>query len=573
MSDVSQRRDGPIRRVGTSKSWQLFGSVFAVHAVIALAVGVVAWDDGYITLSFARTFAETGRIGLTPYSETVEGATSPLWFLLMAGIYKLGITSFYGFHLASQLLAALCAGVTAVLLYRLILPSAPRAAWWIGFLTLLLGAFRTETANGMEMTLLCVVVLGMMTLLQDRREQPVFGLVALAAIVPLIRLEAAGFVIAGAVGIALFSRQVRVGSAIIASSLLSILVISYIRYVVFGTFGLTNTMIAKQLSPYSPPFGTPAWNFQSLVTILLEPVFTILPAVAVAFVLSRLSGVKAFSSIRQLGDSVTSRRLPARMSFGIAYAVGYLVFIFAFGSNYFAPLGRMGAAATLALIVVAAMAIPVPKSEPSRRMPRSGYAVIASVLVVAGLLSQDLAWIYMARLSTDPKLAFNSTVAYRKNGEAMDHVRELLQQPSISVLLADVGAPSLCCERLEVLDLGLLANTELSKSGWGGFAGYLREKQPDLIQTHGVWSQESGIYDNADFVQNYTPVVVLDSLFYLRNDHFDRLKSRCVDASTSDNYFYAGLEPASSKKDAKSARSIDKDFVDSLGLSAFCRLP
>ena len=557
----------------TSSSWRLFGSVFAVHAAIALAVGVVAWDDGYITLAFARTFAETGHIGLTSYSETVEGATSPIWFLLMAGIYKLGLTSFYGFHLASQLMAALCAGATAVLLYRLILPSAPRAAWWIGFVTLLLGTFRTETANGMEMTLLCLAVLGIMTLIQDRREQPVFGLVALAAIVPFVRLEAAGFVIAGAIGIALFSRQVRVGLAIIASSFISIMAISYLRYVVFGTFGLTNTMIAKQQSPYTPPFGTPAWNFQTLTTVLIEPVFTILPAVVVAFVLSRLSGVKASSSFRELAQLATSRRLPARMSFGIAYALAYLVFIFAFGSNYFAPPGRMGAAASLALIVVAAMAIPVSKSEPFRSLTRSSYAAVVSALIVVGLLSQDLAWIYIARLNTDPKLAFNSTVAYRKNGEAIDHVRELLQLQSIRALLADVGAPSLCCDRVEVLDLGLLANTELSRSGWEGFADYLREKQPDLIQTHGVWSQESGIYDNAQFVQNYTPVVVFDSLFYLRNDHFARLKSMCLNASTSDSYFYAGLEPASSKKNAKSANTIDKDYINGLGLSAFCRLP
>ena len=155
----------------TPGSWRLFGSVFAVHTVIALMVGEVAWDDGYITLAFARTFAETGHIGLTPVSETVEGATSPLWFLLMAGIYKLGVTSFYGFHFASQLVAALCAAGAAVLLYRLIRPYAPAAAWWIAFVLMMLGPFRTETTNGMEMTLLCVVVLGIVNLIQRGRAR------------------------------------------------------------------------------------------------------------------------------------------------------------------------------------------------------------------------------------------------------------------------------------------------------------------------------------------------------------------------------------------------------------------
>jgi hypothetical protein len=54
----------------------------------------------------------------------------------MAAIYKLGVTSFYGFHFASQLIAAVCAATAAVLLYRLVRPWAPAAAWLIAFLAL-----------------------------------------------------------------------------------------------------------------------------------------------------------------------------------------------------------------------------------------------------------------------------------------------------------------------------------------------------------------------------------------------------------------------------------------------------
>lgn len=564
------RSQVPTRRA--ARSWQLFGSVFAIHALIALAVGEVAWDDGYITLAFARTFAETGHIGLTPFSETVEGATSPLWFLLMAAVYKLGITSFYGFHLASQLLAAACAAGAAVLLYRLILPFAPAAAWWISFLALLMGQFRTETANGMEMTLLCVVVLGIVCLLRDRADQSLWGLAALAAAVPFIRLEAAGYTIAGALGVIVLSRQVRVGAALIASSLAAIAALTYVRYMVFGTVGLTNTMIAKQLSPYSPPFGTQAWNLQLLVSIVIEPVLTLLPAVIVAYVLARMSGVTARSRFREVVRQATARRLPARMGFGIAYGLSYFAFIVVVGSNYFAPAGRMGASAALVLIVVAVMAVPA--TEGVRRLPSRGYAAVVALFLVpfTGVIAQDTMWIYIARINQDDKLAFNSTTAYRKNGEAMERVRDMLQQPSIKVLLADVGAPSLCCDRVEVLDLGLLANTELSDIGWEEFPDYLRRQSPDLIQTHGVWSQESGIYDIPQFRDGYTPVVVDDSLFYLRNDLFDKVKGGCVPADTAGPYFYAGLEPASSKKGAIDAPTIDRSYLDSLGVQSFCRL-
>lgn len=566
------RNETAARSSARTSSWSLFGAVFTVHALIALAVGEVAWDDGYITLAFARTFAETGHIGLTPSSEIVEGATSPLWFLAMAGIYRLGVSSFYGFHLASQLTAALCAAVAAVLLYRLVLPHAGRAAWWVAFGALMLGAFRTETANGMEMTLLCVVVLGMIALIREDGDHRLIGVTALAAAVPMVRLEAAGYVLAGACALVVLSRRRRVGLAIALGTVASIAVISCARLALFGTFGLTNTMIAKQLSPYSPPFGTAAWNVQMIVGFVIEPVTTLLPAVVVAFVLARMSGVSVRARLRELLPMVTARRLPARIGFGVAYTIAYLLFVVVFGSNYFAPPGRMGASATLALIVAVAMAFPVPPSQPPLR--RTGRLVAVGVLVLmpfAGIAAQDVGWLYLARLNSDQKLAFNSTVAYKRNGEAADRVRELLGQQTISVLLADVGAPSLCCERLEVLDLGLLANTELSEIGWEEFPAYLAKTRPDLIQTHGVWSQESDIYANPQFVTDYTPVVVDQSLFFLRNDLFDRLKGQCTSAGRQGPYFYAGLEPQSSKQ-GSDAQTIDRIYLDSLGVESFCRL-
>lgn len=576
MTEAIRLGRGAPRRTAWRAGWALFAGVLGGHALIALAVGEVAWDDGYITLAFARTFAETGHIGLTPASEIVEGATSPAWFLLMAAVYKLGVTSFYGFHLASQLAAAVCAAVTAVLLYRLLAPTVPGVAWWIALLTLFLGPFRTETANGMEMTLLCVVVLGMISLLRDDRRQPVLGLVALAAVVPLVRLEAAGYVVAGAIALAVLSRQVRVAAAVIAGTVASVLLVSYVRLLVFGTFGLTNTMLAKQLSPYSPPFGTPAWNTQILVSLVIEPVTTLLPPLVVAVVLARMSAKagpgRPTRTVGGLLAAARLRHLPARVSFGVGYAAAFLGFVIVFGSNYFAPPGRMGASATLALIVAAGTVFPVPRSQPP--LPIAGRVIAIGVLVVmpfTGLVSQDTGWLYLARINADEKLSFNSSIAYRKNGEAAERVRELLAQPTVSVLLADVGAPSLCCQRLEILDLGLLANAELATHGWTRFPEYLRTNRPDLIQTHGVWSQESGIYANAQFLADYTPVVVGESLFFMRDDLLDRLAARCTPADLSGPYFYAGLEPASSKP-GSNATTIDRDFLESLGAESLCRL-
>ncbi|MDH6244144.1 hypothetical protein M2432_001786 [Mycobacterium sp. OTB74] len=62
---VTETRAGS-RRSLTDSVVAVFGVVLGVHLAIALAVGAESWDDGYITLSFARTFAETGHFALTP---------------------------------------------------------------------------------------------------------------------------------------------------------------------------------------------------------------------------------------------------------------------------------------------------------------------------------------------------------------------------------------------------------------------------------------------------------------------------------------------------------------------------
>ena len=244
----------------------MFGTVLVAHLAIALAVGVQAWDDGFITLAFSRTFAETGQISLTPVSEQVEGATSPLWFLMMAGVYKAFAPNFYWFHFVSQCVAAVCSAAAAVLFYRLIRPAAPGAAWWITLLVFLLGPIRSETGNGMEMSLLCLVVLGILVLLQDDDGRYWWSLALLAALVPWIRLEATGYVGAGIIAVWVLSspRNRRSLVAMIVASFASVAVLVVVRYAVFGTVLFTNTMIAKQMPPYSPPHLSPAWGGQQL---------------------------------------------------------------------------------------------------------------------------------------------------------------------------------------------------------------------------------------------------------------------------------------------------------------------
>lgn len=569
------------RRLPLRSAGGLFLTVLVAHLAIALMVGVEAWDDGFITLSFARTFAETGHIALTPVSEQVEGATSPLWFLLMAGVYRSGFTSFYWFHFASQVAAALCLAGSAVLFHRLIWPSAPKAAWWITLLVFLLGPIRSETGNGMEMSLLCLIVLGILMLLRDDDGRRWQAAALLAALVPWVRLEATGYIIAGVLAIWVFSspRSRRPLIAIVLASFVSVAVLAVVRYLVFGTVVLTNTMIAKQMPPYSPPFPSPAWWGQQLDGLVVEPVVTALPAVVIFGILLCVSGQTIRSKIARLKTLVLARRVPLLVSFGLSYTVAFFGFTAVFGANIFTLPGRMGMSAMIVLVVAAVHSVPLPDETP-RPLPTRAKLAIAGLFLVpcVGLIAYDSVGMTMraAQLISDgPLVKVLSFSAFRANGEAIDRVRVLLGKPTISVLLTDVGQPGLCCENLEILDFGLLTNSELTRTGWAGFPDYLRSKGPDLIQLHSSFTEESGITEDAYFRENYVPAFVDNSLLYLRKDHYEKLKDTCRFEDEPKYYFFNGGEPMTSQTDApaESALRIDKDYLRSLNLEKYCRLP
>ena len=572
----------------TARRWQpqsagtVFVTVLFAHLIVLLSVGLESWDDGYITLALARTFAEAGHIGLTPVSEHVEGATSPLWFLLMAGIYKVGITSFAGFHVASQVLAALCSAVAAVLFYRLIRPNVPGMAWWITVLVFLLGPARAETGNGMEMSLLCLVVLGILLWLRDDDDRHWLFVAALAAVVPWIRLEATGYLIAGtaAVWLASSPRNRRSLVAIVVASLGSVAVLVVVRYLAFGTVLFTNTMIAKQMSPYSPHPWSPAWWWQQVDGLVVEPAVTVLPAVVAFVVLLRMSGQRLGGKFTALKRHAVARSVPVPVSFGLAYAVAFFGFTIVFGANIFSPPGRMGLSAMVLLVVAAMSSVSLPGPARCRRLTRGATLalVVLSLVPFVGLIAYDTIGMTMrvAQLVTDdPRAKVYAFSAFRANGEAIERVRRLLGLPVISVLLTDVGQPGLCCKNVEILDFGLLTNRELTRTGWSGFPDYLREQSPDLIQLHSSFTQESGITHVEYFTTNYVPVFVDLSLFYLRKDHYEKLKGICTFEEAPRYYFFAGGEPVSPQRGAAvdSALHIDKVYLRSLGLTEYCRLP
>jgi hypothetical protein len=85
---------------------------------------------------------------------------------------------------------------------------------------------------------------------------------------------------------------------------------------------------------------------------------------------------------------------------------------------------------------------------------------------------------------------------------------------------------------LEILDLGLLTNPTLTRRGYATLADYLSEERPEVIETHGVWSRDSGIYSVSEFATHYRPTVYNETLFWLRHDVLQRLVDRGVAADS-----------------------------------------
>jgi hypothetical protein len=107
-------------------------------------------------------------------------------------------------------------------------------------------------------------------------------------------------------------------------------------------------------------------------------------------------------------------------------------------------------------------------------------------------------------------------------GIGADSIRSALHQDQITVMISDVGASSLCCERLDIVDSGLLTDRTLARTGWNGFRSYFWKVHPDLVQVHSTWAATTHMYDEG-LLDGYSVVAANGVRFFLRNDLFGRL--------------------------------------------------
>jgi hypothetical protein len=466
-----------------------------------------SWDDGAITAAFSQTWAHTGKIALTPGSAVVEGFSSILWFLVLS------LPSFFGHHpdagLVWMKVAAACVAVVSLRIIYLIAwrQFGDRSAAIVCALVLACcKTTLTEIQNGMEMNLAALLLMLLFHVLtrEEERGRIVYASL-LGFLLLLTRFEMPFTLMLLGCGFGYAAFRVRRGTlsagrlgVIAIAVIVSFLCISLWRHSEFGSW-MPNTVYAKRFAPYRD-WSTTLRFMSTRVKAMAEPMAVLGPGILIALAVW-LRGVQRKKVLWGRFGEIH----PAILTLGL----GCFLFGAAFGENWGYP-GRMVAAMVPFLILsIVGICLGSVEATSSRKM-------------VLALLVFTQSWLWIHRLPGVPWEV--STGKVEPLGIGADRVRMALHQDRLVVMMADVGGSSVCCEHLTVIDSGMLADPTLARTGWPGFAGYFRQVRPELVETHSMWAQDSGIYQQG-LLDNYSIVASNGVRFFLRNDLFSKLAS------------------------------------------------
>ncbi len=557
-------------------------TILAVNLLQVHFVRDFGWDDGSITVAYARTYAETGRTALTPVSEQVEGFSSPAWFWLLAACYKLALPGFLGMLQVSQVLASVCSalscGVFYLLLYRRIgAPLALLAGLALGLSSM----FLYEDANGMEMSLLSLLVALCIVALQ-RRNSSLLILTTLLA--TTVRFEAAFYLWCAGVAIFLSAnpRSKRIGVQVATSTVLAWLGVELWRLVAFHAF-MPNTIFAKRWAPYTRHGMAAVWSHLAGLLGLYDCLAVLIAGVLWLYFTQDVANFRPDD--KETGEP-PSWLANDSLRFCVGYTVGVTFFNFIIGANS-GYRGRMYFSCFIpAILLVFYLFLSY-----RRRLPAAWTAVVlilwwASTFTIHyRYLDFHEAWALALRSdglgTTAPpsgfveRLLLRYRVPYGPNmygitphqfamtGRAVDDIRKQLDMPTISFMVPDVGGASLCCEDIRIVDAGLLTNTVLAHDGYAALTRVLTTENPDVIETHIPWSRAGNIYRIPQFVDRYSPAIYHDNFFWIRNDILHRLED--IQPYTEISLPHALSLKARYLSEASETSNYDYEHLQSLG--------
>ncbi len=477
---------------------------FAALIAACLLIGDNGWDDGAITVAFARTFARHGVVALTPRSETVEGFSSVSWFLLNA-LPALARPSFERAILFSQVLSVLSICASTALLGRTCsllrldrrwttLTVITFAAWGCSFY---------EAGNGMEMGLLAAAFLVLVNELLSPQPRA-FWLAAGVFVAVTTRFEAVVYVALLALGV-VSVRGRRAFWLIVAACVGTVLLLSSWRLAVFGDV-LPNTFWAKRWPPYA------AFGVMSRLTAALElPFFFVVPI-----------GALAISRSGRLHLGGLARERPRALLI-LGYPIAGAILMGGLLGKHWGYWGRMPYFAfplALALLALLFSSWVNATASKLRVAVAVGSFVSALGLSMTGFPSGTLAAASRGgSFGVTPHTYAASGRVFRRFASAA-----ALQQPTI--LTPDVGGLALCCDEFRIVDLALLSNRKLAHRGHDALAEVLETESPEIVAAHWYWASLGGLYDLPTFRERYRPAFAGGTKLWIRRDVAATIESK-----------------------------------------------
>ena len=476
---------------------------FVALVVVCLLIGDNGWDDGAITLSFARTFARHGRIALTPRSEVVEGFSSVSWFLLNA-LVGLARPSYRAAIFLSQVLSALSICATTVLLARTCtllkldrlfttLTVVAFAAWGCSF---------AEASNGMEMGLLAAAFLVMVNELLSPQPRMLW-LGAGAALAVTTRFEALFYVALLALTVVSVPGR-RAFWGIVLPCLGTVLLLSCWRLAVFSDV-LPNTYWAKRWPPYAPS-GVVA----RVAGVWELPRFFLLPLIALPVI----------ALARRLGFSPGGAPQPRRSFAILAVPILGAVLVGGLVGQSWGYRGRMPYFAfPLALLLCSLLFSSWVNAKRNRFREALAFGLF---LFLVNKSKTEFPSDTLRAVSAGG--AFVTPHAYVESGRLFRRFISAAGLQQATILTPDVGGLALCCDEFKIVDLAMLSNRRLAHRGQAALAEVLESESPELVEAHWKWTSSGELYDFPYFRGHYVPAFGGKTKLWLRRDLADAIE-------------------------------------------------
>ncbi len=468
---------------------------FTALVVVSSLIGDNGWDDGAITLAFARTFARHGRVALTPRSEVVEGFSSVSWFLLNS-LAALARPSYRAAIVVSQVLSALSICASTVLLARTCallrldrffatLTVVAFAAWGCSF---------AEASNGMEMGLLAAAFLVVVNELLSPQPRMLW-LGAGVVLAVTTRFEALFYVGLLALSVLSVPRR-RAFWTIVLTCLGTVLLLSCWRLAVFSDV-LPNTFWAKRWPPYAAPSlgdrRTGAWEL---------PRFFLLPLIGVEL-------ARRFGFAR--ADAWQPRRTFVILGGPIlgAVLVGGLV-----GESW-GYRGRMPYFAFPLVLLLCSLALSAWVN--AKRTMFRGAVAVGLFLFMLNKSKTDFPSDTLKAASAAGALGVTPR-AYVESGRVFRRFLSAAGLQEATILTPDVGGLALCCDEFRIVDLAMLSNRKLAHRGQAALGEVLEAESPEIVEAHWKWTSSGALYDFPYFRAHYVPAFAGGTKLWLRGD-------------------------------------------------------